>query len=417
MNVLWIVNTVFPEVAEEIGVSRTNTVGWIHSSAMAFLDNITNVKFATATIYEGGSFRQIDKNGITHFLIPSRRKLFNNKFDYSIFWHKIERTFKPDIVHIHGTEYPQILSYIEVYGADKVIVSIQGLVNVIERYYFGDISKISLIKSITIRDLIRLDTVFSQKSGMKKRGKVEKDIIRSVKNVIGRTSWDKAHLFAINPKINYLFCNETLRNSFYENKWSLKNCVKHSIFISQSHYPIKGIHKLILAIPFVLREFPDTRIFVAGHNYFENRGMRINGFGKFVNSLIDKYNLRSHIIFTGLLSEQEMIDKYLKSHVYISPSIIENSPNSVGEAQLLGVPCISTYVGGTPDMIIHKENGLLYRFAEIEMLAASICEIFSNSSLAEKLSVNGTKTAKIRHDRVCNAKNLFSIYEKIIEGD
>ena len=54
------------------------------------------------------------------------------------------------------------------------------------------------------------------------------------------------------------------------------------------------------------------------------------------------------------------------------PSSIENSPNSLGEAQLLGVPCIASDVGGVTDMIPNKECGIIYRFEEVELLAKHI---------------------------------------------
>ena len=54
----------------------------------------------------------------------------------------------------------------------------------------------------------------------------------------------------------------------------------------------------------------------------------------------------------------------------------------MGEAQLLGVPVIASYVGGVPDMVTHGETGLLYRFEEVEMLAEGIRNLFMNMALA-----------------------------------
>lgn len=46
-----------------------------------------------------------------------------------------------------------------------------------------------------------------------------------------------------------------------------------------------------------------------------------------------------------------MIEQYLKAHIFVCPSSVENSPNSLGEAQLLGVPCIGSIAGGIPSML------------------------------------------------------------------
>src|SRR5690606_18797557 len=110
---------------------------------------------------------------------------------------------------------------------------------------------------------------------------------------------------------------------------------------------------------------------------------------------------------------EEMVKEYLNCHVFICPSSIENSPNSLGEAQLLGVPCIASYVGGVPDMVEQEKTGLLYRFEEVEMLAQSIKRIFTDDSLAQKLSENGMVAASKRHDRHANMNQLLKIYRGI----
>ena len=93
---------------------------------------------------------------------------------------------------------------------------------------------------------------------------------------------------------------------------------------------------------------------------------------------------------------------------------IENSPNSVGEAQLLGTPLVASYTGGTMDMVSNGETGYLYRFEEIQLLAMRVCEIFENPDLCMELSRKEREISKFRHDSQTNAKTLNSIYQKII---
>lgn len=148
------------------------------------------------------------------------------------------------------------------------MLSIQGLVSVYERYYYGNISLKNLLTSITVRDLLRLDTVFSQQRNMKQRGYLEQQLIKNVSHIIGRTSWDRDHVWGINPKAKYHFCNETLRPIFYENRWSLEDSETYRIFVSQAHYPLKGLHQLVRALPLILRHYPQTKVYVAGNNFF-----------------------------------------------------------------------------------------------------------------------------------------------------
>ena len=416
MKILWISNGLFPDVCHELGISVTYTGGWQFSSAKALVNTITEIRLAIAAPYNGHELKTIILNRITYFLIPWSKSDKRNEFKIEFHWKVIQLQFQPDVVHIHGTEYLFLSTYLQTIGFENVVVSIQGLVSVYARYYLGGIDKKVLRKNITLRDCIKRDTIFSQQCDFVQRGRIEKQMIQSVKHIIGRTSWDKAHTWAMNPSINYYFCNETLRNEFYQHKWELCKCEKHSIFLSQAYYPIKGLQQLIQALPIILRQFPNTKVYVAGDNFVTNRGWRLSGFGKYIRSLMKINGLTDKIIFMGKLAEKEMCERYLASHVFACPSSIENSPNSLGEAQMLGVPCIASYVGGIPDMIEDNENGLLYRFDEVEMLADSIFRIFSNDQFAEKLSLNGREVANARHNKNINSNRLFSIYKSICKN-
>ncbi|NDP20105.1 MAG: glycosyltransferase family 4 protein [Paludibacter sp.] len=413
MKVLWITNTLFPDVCRELGINIPVVEGWLYAGAKALMNDNDKIELAVASLYNGKEDKTLYLNGIYYFLSP--KKNLNGKYDAKLetHWKSIQNQFQPDIIHIHGTESPHGLAYVRACGKKNVVVSIQGLVSICERYYYGGITRLNLLKNTTIRDFVRLDTVFDQHTNMYNRGDWEKKMIQSVDHVIGRTLWDKVHLWAINPTANYHFCNETLRNEFYQHKWELDNCKEHSIFLSQAHYPLKGIHKVIEALPLIVRHFPDTKLYVAGNDFVTNRGWKLNGFGKYISSLIKKNGLTNKVIFTGSLSEESMCQQYLSSHVFVCPSSIENSSNSVGEAQLLGVPCVASCVGGMTDLIAHNETGLLYRFEETEMLANAVCEVFSNDILAKRLSEKGREVAISRHNSQKNAQQLISIYENI----
>lgn len=405
MKVLWITNTLFPDVCKELELDTPVVGGWMYAGAKSMLAENNSVKLAVAALYSGSDFKVMNINSITYYLLPTKNSQKH--------WISIRDEFLPDIVHIHGSEYPHGLAFVEACGANGVVVSIQGLVSVYERYYLGGIPLKTLNSMITLRDRIRFDSVFSQQKNMKIRGAKEIKLIEKVQHIVGRTQWDKTHAWAINPIIKYHFCNETLRESFYKYEWTLNSCKKHTIFLSQAHYPIKGLQQMIKALPLILRDFPNTKVYVAGNDFMKGKRWRLNGFAKYIASLMEEFGIEDEIIFTGLLTEEEMCKQYLKSHVFVCPSSIENSPNSIGESQLLGVPCVASFVGGTPDMITHAESGLLYRFEEVEMLANAVCEIFSNTILAEKLSRKGKEIALLRHDRKLNSNKLYSIYTSI----
>lgn len=104
-----------------------------------------------------------------------------------------------------------------------------------------------------------------------------------------------------------------------------------------------------------------------------------------------------------------MCEYYLRSNVFICPSSIENSPNSLGEAQLLGMPYIASFVGGIPE-IVNWNPSILYRFEEYEILAQKICKIFENKD-------NFTDMCDLtRYDANINCSTLLGIYDEIYKS-
>ncbi len=416
MKILWITNILFPDICKEMGLIEPVTGGWMYSLAK-LLTKDPSVKLAVASIYQGKELIVKEANGITYFLLPFQEDITKYCKKLEKYWLEVNDKLKPDIIHIHGTEFAHGLAYIKACSKENVVVSIQGLVGVYERYYNAGIMCNEIIRNITFRDIVRRDNIFQQRLKMRNRGVLEQEYLKLVDYVIGRTTWDKTHSLAINPNINYCFCNETLRDCFYNNKWVFENCERHSIFISQATYPIKGLHQVIKALPNVLMKYPNAKLYVGGCDFISIHNLkdriRQSGYAKYILNIMNDLNIRDKVIFTGSLSENEMCDRYLKSHIFICPSSIENSPNSLGEAQLLGVPCIASYVGGSPEFMDYGKAGLLYRFEEHEMLAEAICRIFKNNYIQEEID-RGRELAVGRHDKKNNIGMLLSIYSKIL---
>lgn len=417
MKVLWISNIVFPEALQLLtGEGNLKASGgWMLGAAEALLQS-GEVELAVAAVSpKVKSLVKLDGEKIAYYLLPFGKGNERKNDEYRQYWRSIHDEYKPNVVHIHGTEYSHGLSYVDECGADNVVVSIQGMTSVYARYYHQGISKCGILRNITARDILKGGTLQGYRNFIK-RGRYERELLEKVNNIIGRTSWDRSHAWAINPKAKFHVCNETLRSEFYEGEWSYEGCDKHSIFVSQASYPIKGVHMLLQALPLVLRQFPDTVVRIAGADVTYSSAtwkerLKQTDYGKYIQKLIKRHQLSSHVFFTGALDATQMKNEYLKANVFVSPSSIENSPNSLGEAQMLGVPCISSYVGGTMDMIVNADCGYLYRFEETEMLAYKICEIFTNSADFDSQAM--IAEAKSRHNPANNASQLLAIYREM----
>ena len=385
-------------------------------AAEALLEREDALELAVVSFYQGDSLQVFCGSRIRYYLVPEK-PTNSLLYDPGVenYLKVVNRDFKPDIVHIHGSESGHSLAQLRACGSEKTVVSIQGLVHFYTDFYFGGLSEREVNKSRTIRDIIRCDSLVDQQQRMEKRALLEIELLKEVKHVIGRTSWDRACVWALNPLASYHFCNETLRDRFYEDKWSYDKCRKHTVFLSQGHNPLKGMHQVIKALPLILREYPDTKVYVAGSNFFSGVPFwRKNGYAQYIGKLIEKHSVSGKVHFLGELSELQMVEQYQQAHVFVCPSAIENSPNSIGEAQLLGTPVVSSYVGGTMDMVKDNETGFLYRFEETSLLAQRVCELFANRDLCKRLSVQARIAAKQRHCKETNAAALLGIYDKIV---
>lgn len=422
MKVLWVINTILPYPAEKLNMKPTVFGGWLN----ALFENIRHNKkikeIIIISFYNGVNIAKfVDKNTI-YYLIPIKNKL---KYQKNL-KNKLINIYKeelPDVVHVHGTEYPYSLSAIEACKDTNIkgIVSIQGLVSVcgLNDIYYSGLALKDIICNITLRDIIKRDLLLFQSYNFRQRGIYEKKCLELADYIIGRTSWDYANVYDITSEKKYLKCNESLRNSFYSENWDINKVTKHTIFISQAAYPLKGFHKLILVMDIIKRKYPDSKVFVAGNdiiNYNSNNfkeKIKLTGYGKYLKKLIKKYNLQDSVVFTGLLNEKQLVNQLLKSHVFVQTSSLENSSNSLGEAMLIGMPCVASYVGGTSDMIKDKEEGLLYPFTSTEMLAKYIIDIFDDDNLAVKLGTNAKNHAVETHSVINNVNQMIKIYEEV----
>ncbi len=423
MKVLWIINNIIlPDVAVELNLKPSNLGGWI-VGGINQLRKSNEIELSVVSISsEVTSLKKVNVDGIQYFVVPLTSKQMSSYQPHlEGTWKTIEAEIKPDVVHIHGTEFAHGLAWIKACGNQNVIASIQGLTSVYARYAKGSISNWDILKTITLKDLVMKSSIFHVRNNFKRRGKVEQEYLINLSHVIGRTEWDKSHAMAINPSIRYHFCNESLRPAFYNHEqWDYERCEKHSIFLSQARSPIKGAHMMLRALPLILRRYPDTKVYIGNSHGIYVQGFKKklaqSGYYRLLREFIEKYNLEKHIICLPPLNEEQMANQFVNSHVFVNASAIENSPNSLGEAQLLGVPCISSFVGGTPEFMGHGKAGKLYRFEEYEMLADAICRIFDSKYVPEEVSV-GRELASGRHDLEKNGDTLLEIYRNIIKLD
>ena len=114
-----------------------------------------------------------------------------------------------------------------------------------------------------------------------------------------------------------------------------------------------------------------------------------------------------------MLSAKDIKQQYLNANAFILASSVENSPNSMGEAMLLGCPVVASNVGGIPSMVKEGESALLFERLNADELAEKICDLFESRELCERLSKGEKVRGRINHDREKNFSDLMEIYNEI----
>ena len=107
----------------------------------------------------------------------------------------------------------------------------------------------------------------------------------------------------------------------------------------------------------------------------------------------------------------------MKSTVYVHPSYIDNSPNSICEAQLQGIPVIACNVGGVSSLIEHGKSGILVPANDPTLAASHIYSLYLDQNKNLKLGQKAKEIASVRHNRGRIVDELINTYLQILKKD
>lgn len=223
---------------------------------------------------------------------------------------------------------------------------------------------------------------------------------------MGRTEWDKNLINLFNPNATYFHCEEALRDSFINNgkQWTLQESDKVRIISVISNPWYKGVD-LILKTAQLLKRFTDLD--------FEWQVYGVQN----IRFYEHKYKIKAvnvNVKTMGTASKEELVDALCSATCYVHPSYIDNSPNSLCEAQLLGLPVLATHVGGISSLIRDGETGILFPANAPYTLAALIKRTNADKKLVLQLSCKARQQAIERHNPNAIRTRLLEIYKQIL---
>lgn len=414
MRVLWIAGS--EGLLSSTSESPYNGIGWVAGLQAAVKMYGTDIELGLAFITHKVLPFKIENNGCSYYPVKSKKSVFEKVID-RIKWRdsdylyddfiKVINDFNPDIIHVFGVEMPY--SYL----VDRVnlptVVHLQGFLTPYSNAYFPPkMNTINLLRySKFYKELLGIGYIYDYYA-FKHMTLKEKTVFSKCKNVMGRTLWDEQISDLMSNKAKYYHIDEVLRPQFYSSlKWKYKQNqseIKIVTTISQTMY--KGLD-LILKTSALLKTF--------GIKYCWNV-IGVHGNSDFVRIFEKQTGIKSsslNIIFNGKKDADEIVDIILNSDLYIHPSYIDNSPNSLCEAQLLGIPVVACNVGGVSSLISDGQTGFLIP-ANAPYELVYIIKHYGDYSIDE-ISRKEIKLAEERHNRKNIVNALINCYTDCIK--
>lgn len=420
MRVLWFTNIPTQEAAEYLGYKSLNIGGWIESLKNELVLR-NDIELGIAFVAGDNSYKVFNHNSLKYYKLPYLRPIKGIRARIANLTHQLESLevvdyclkaiddFKPDIIHIFGTErnYGLIIYKTNV----PCIVHIQGIINEIIKNYFSGISIYDILIYGYRYRLISGHSILHNYLLMKKQAKRELKIFQNCKYFMGRTAWDRELVNKYSPGAKYYHCEEIMRDEFYKLHWTkqVDNRNKIVAFSTMNSVNYKGIETLAeCGNIFKERYSTDIEFRIGG----------VSSRDEVYKIILRKYgkDIQNFITPLGSIPASEVVKEMLSADIFVHPSHIDNSPNSVCEAMLVGTPVVSTDVGGIPSLIENGVDGLLVPPGNANLMSEVILRIINDKVLADKLSKNAKKRAIKRHDKKIILVQLFEIYNDILNN-
>ncbi len=170
--------------------------------------------------------------------------------------------------------------------------------------------------------------------------------------------------------------------------------------------PVKGLRILIEAIGYVRDAGIPVQLRLVGDG--PDRAQ--------LEALARSLRLEGQVHFEGWRNESEVKALLERADAFALTSFAEGIPVVLMEAMAMGLPCVSTWVNGIPELIEHRVNGLLTAAADPRATAAALIELYEQPALAAKLGAEGRAAVTARFNLPTNVAALARILTRRISS-
>jgi glycosyltransferase involved in cell wall biosynthesis len=283
----------------------------------------------------------------------------------------------PDIVHAHGTEAAYALGGLR--SGYPCLISIQGIITEYQK------------TNPSFRFRILSTREHEQVQGGKYFG--------------CRTRFDSGFVRRVNPHARIFELQEAIDPIFFQQQWRVTDGA--GILFVGSLETRKGVVFLIEALALVKQSVPAATLTLIGSgapSYIVGLKTRARELG-----------ILGDIVFRGHVTTDEIAREHLKAQIFVLPTLNDNSPNTLAEAMVSGMPVVASAIGGIPSMIDDSRTGLLSPSADPKTLAEKIVHLLTHKAEREALGRNASGVARSRHKPERVAEETLAAYAQILE--
>lgn len=166
---------------------------------------------------------------------------------------------------------------------------------------------------------------------------------------------------------------------------------------------VKGQRELIRSLP----SLPDVRLILIGKDL--ERG---GAFQAELEREAERLGVRERVLFTGHRNDAQAL--LAEADVVALPSWTEGLPVAALEAMAQARPVVATPVGGTPEVVVDGETGLLVPPRDHEALAAAIMRLLDDPELRRRFGEAGRRRVEERFSLDVMTQRMLQIYDEVV---
>jgi glycosyltransferase involved in cell wall biosynthesis len=165
-----------------------------------------------------------------------------------------------------------------------------------------------------------------------------------------------------------------------------------------------GIEYFIQALPHIVREFPNTEVWLFGEGAYKAR----------LRALVDRMGLENLVRFVGWVPHADMVNYLSEVDVVVIPSLQESWGVASLEAQSMEIPVVASNVGGLPETLRDGKTGFLVEPRRPDQIAEAVIRLLRDEELRSRMGRAAREFVAETYSWDVCGKKMLSLYESLI---